>query len=126
MWVFLNDAMVSMVADRNRPGWLVVRARLAGDLERLFGERPVEHTPAADYAWRCSVPARHVADVIAQRVVGVDYGNFKGSVDGGDDARHEAYFDVWQAMQQAQHSEAWRLMRRAGQDGADATVADHG
>ena len=32
MWVFLNDAMVSAVAHRTKPGQLMVRARLAGDL----------------------------------------------------------------------------------------------
>lgn len=110
MWVFLNDAMVSAVAHRTKPGYLMVRARIAGDLERLFPRAKVERTPDADYAFRCTVTAGLFATVLAKRVESIDYPNFKGSLAGAKGgqapstfmARSEAYYRTWDAMMDAQ------------------------
>lgn len=102
MWVFLNNAMVSAVAHRTKPGHLMVRARLAGDLERLFPRAKVERTPAADYAYRCTVTRGAFARVLASRAESIDYPNFKGSLAPGDSNRSRAYHDTWDAMMDAQ------------------------
>lgn len=102
MWVFLNDAMVSAVAHRTKRGHLMVRARLAGDLERLFPGVDVERTPNADYAYRCTVTRARFAKVMAARAESIDYPNFKASLKPGDANRSRAYHDTWDAMMDAQ------------------------
>lgn len=106
MWVFLNDAMVSAVAHRTKPGQLMVRARLPGDLERLFPGAKVERTPDADYAYRCTVGRKTFAELLAARAESIDYPNFKGSVAGAGgshpNARYRAYHRTWDAMMDGQ------------------------
>lgn len=52
MWICLNDAFLSIVAHRDKPGVLLVRARRPGDIERTFpgvtthqDTHPVDGTP---------------------------------------------------------------------------------
>lgn len=111
MWVFLNDSMVSVVAHRTKPRHLMVRARLEGDLLRLFpGGVVVERTPDADYAYRCTVTRAKLAKALAARAEAIDYPNFKGSLASarGDQSpatmrvRSQAYHRTWDAMMDAQ------------------------
>ena len=53
MWIFLKDAFLSVVANRDDPNCLLVRGRFAGDIERTFPEADVVETPHADYRLRC-------------------------------------------------------------------------
>lgn len=96
MWVFLSDAFLSIVAHRDQPDDLMVRARLPGDIERAFPGRVAEHTPRADYPYRAIIPRAIVAKVLSDAATEIEYDNFKGSVP--DPARHDAYFEVWRAM----------------------------
>lgn len=109
MWIFLNNAFVSIVQDPQRADGLVVRARLDGDLERLFPGKQVISLPFRDYAFRTFVSKAEVAEVLSKQVLGIDYGNFKGSVE--DRARHDAYLGVWSVMWRAQEA-ALRPSRR--------------
>lgn len=104
MWVFLNDAMLSAVAHRTKRGHLMVRARIAGDLERVFPGVDVERTPAADYAYRCTVTRTRFTAAMADRVNRIDYPNFKASLKPGDRVRAKAYHDTWDAMMDAQQT----------------------
>lgn len=110
MWIFLNNAMISIVAHRDRPAALLVRARLRGDIERVFPEAVVEETPAADYRFRAVLPAGTVARVLAGAVAAIRYDNFKASV--AEPRRASAYHDVWYTMLEEQRGqlreEAWR------------------
>ncbi len=94
MWIFLNNAFLSIVAHRDKPDLLLVRARAEGDIERTFPD--AETCPVADYRYRAELPRQEVATAIAERVSGIDYDNFKGSVQETD--RHDAYLHVWSAM----------------------------
>jgi hypothetical protein len=80
MWICLNDGFVSVVADPEIPGNLLVRARSAKHLKALAPEVRITKTPKRDYGWRVSLPADIVASIIANRVVEIDYDNFKDSV----------------------------------------------
>lgn len=104
MWIFLSNAFVSVVADRRDRTRLLVRARLAEDLARVFPDADVAETPAADYRFRASVPRAQVANAIARQVRAIRYDNFKGSVPVGDDERHDAYLGVWGVMHRLQES----------------------
>jgi hypothetical protein len=96
MWIFLSDAFLSIVAHRDKPGVHLVRARAAGDIKRVFPEAKVLKTPTADYAYRAEIPAEKVADVIAKKLLTIDYPNFKNTV--AESWRHHAYMDVWSDM----------------------------
>lgn len=120
MWIFFNDAFISVVAARGKPDHVMVRARVRGDLERLFvgaGDR-VEHTPEADYSWRLVAARTEVAQLLSDEIMErVDYDNFKNSVAEND--RHDAYLRTWMAMRDLQRSrvvaeETKRRKRRRG------------
>jgi hypothetical protein len=96
MWIFLNDAFLSIVSDKDDPGNLVVRARHHGDIRRVFPEVKVVITPEADYRYRARVPRTLVAEKIASQIAEIDYTNFKDSVT--DESRHFVYFQVWRQM----------------------------
>lgn len=93
MWICFNDGFVSAVADRRRPGRLLVRARKREHLQKLFPWRRIKATPKADYAYRVSVGRRAFARLVAKRIAGIDYSNFKDSV--SDDRLHDLYAGFW-------------------------------
>jgi hypothetical protein len=106
MWIFLNDAFLSIVEDRDDKTRLLVRARVAGDIEKAFPDATVTHTPRADYAYRAFVRREVVAEVIERRVGEIAYPNFKNSV--RDHARHDAYMGVWSVMRRYQEPRSGR------------------
>ena len=100
MWIFLSDAMLSIVEDRDDPSCLVVRARLPGDIERTFPEAKIIELKERDYRFRAFLRRELVADRVKKAVLDIRYGNFKDSVP--DSARHDAYLGVWDVMHSAQ------------------------
>jgi hypothetical protein len=110
MWLFLNNAYLSVVADRDKPSHLLVRARFKGDLEAVFGEIAVQETPAADYRFRARIPRNAVADLLAAAVLGITATNFKASVKDG--WRHDLYLRVWSLLREAQQQRAPKPRKR--------------
>lgn len=114
MWIFLNRSMVSIVEHHNKPGVLLVRGRLAGDVQRFLGlpaKSPrVTSSPTRDYLYRAEATVQEVEEAVARAVRSINYGNFKGSVD--NEARHDAYVSVWSAMYRAQANEQREAERR--------------
>lgn len=96
MWILMNNSMLSIIRHRDRPDDLLVRARLAGDIERVFPDAQVVEGAGSDYRFRATVPRSTVAEAVSRRLRDIDYGNFKNSV--REPARHGAYFDVWHAL----------------------------
>jgi len=96
MWIFLNDAFLSIVDKDGDGTTLLVRARREGDLERAFPGADVHETRDHDYRYRAQVNRETVAQAIADLVRHVDYSNFKSTV--RDPARHAAYMGVWEVM----------------------------
>jgi hypothetical protein len=96
MWIFLSDSFLSIVAHRDKPGVLLVRARRAGDIEAVFPDGKTRVDETTDYPHRAEVPAEAVAQAVAERVRGIGYDNFKDSV--RERGRHDVYFDVWEMM----------------------------
>lgn len=100
MWICLNDAFFSIVNDGRYEDELLVRARREGDLKKVFGVEETR-TPHRDYLFRAYINKAVVAEVIASRIVDIDYDNFKDSVD--DTLLHDTYAAFWSkhyAMQQ--------------------------
>jgi hypothetical protein len=96
MWICLNDAFLSIVAKDCPPDHLLVRARRKGDIERVFPGVVARESRHTDYRWRAAVPRERVAQAIAERLLSIDYDNFKDSV--ADRALHDAYARVWGVM----------------------------
>lgn len=99
MWIFLNDAMLSIVEHRDDAGTLLVRARIRGDIQRVFPDAAVAENQMADYRFRANVAREAVAAALASAVHAIDYPNFKASV--RETTRHDAYLNVWSAMAHA-------------------------
>ena len=97
MWLCLNDAFVSVVQDLNNKDNLLVRARDAESIPRLFGTfvEVIKHA-GTDYLYRASIPKSIVASTIAYNIVGIDYGNFKNSVE--DPQLRSVYGNFWDIM----------------------------
>ena len=102
MWIHLNDAFLSIVAHLDEPDMLLVRARIAGDIERTFPSVEVTETPHADYRFRAPVLRDEVARVLAARVAAIPYPNFKASIARDEPTRHDAAMEVWQVMRRLQ------------------------
>ncbi len=116
MWVSLSDSFLSIVALEGPaadPAQLLVRARVAGDIERVFPAATVTSLPNADYAYRAVVTRADVTAALAAAVDGIHYTNFKNSV--SDRARHDAYLECWIAMHELQRRKAGRRVRRLTQ-----------
>lgn len=96
MWLFLSDAMLSIVQKPGDKEVLTVRARIKGDIEAVFPEAKVVEGGGTDYRFRAKIPREEVATAMAEQVRNLSYANFKGSVH--EDARHPAYMDVWDVM----------------------------
>jgi hypothetical protein len=96
MWIFMNNAFLSVVDKGGDGSTLLVRGRKAGDIELVFPEAKVQETPQNDYRFRARIDRETVAQVVAESIRSVRYPNFKGSVP--DRKRHDAYMDVWQVM----------------------------
>jgi len=120
MWVFLHDAFLSIVEDTSDGNKLLVRARVKGDIERVFEDlledQKVEETNDRDYRFRISLPRSTVAFQMESEVLGIEYPNFKSEVKETD--RHNAYLDVWFTMTQLQASR--KLAERGVRDNRPA------
>lgn len=102
MWVAMNDSFVSIVQDNTDPKSVVVRARVEEDLENLFPEHSAEiiETDDSDYRFRLFLDKIYVADRIKERVLDIDYFNFKDSVK--QSWRKIAYLKIWQVLYDVQ------------------------
>ncbi len=100
MWLCMTDAFLSVVQPSSTEDptgeMLLVRARLRGDIRRVFPGATERHVPGRDYAFRALIPRQQVALAVAKRVAGIDYGNVKGATQERD--RHDAYAECWGAM----------------------------
>ena len=105
MWIFLNNAFLSIVTPAGHDDHnLMVRARVKGDIQRVFPRARVVEAPKADYRFRASISRDTVATAIAKFVIyELDYPNFKNSIpkDKDGDKRHSAYTEVWNVMAKA-------------------------
>ncbi len=101
MWIFTSESFISVVADRDDPKKLLVRARVAGHIEALFPAAKVFQVEGSDYLHRALVPRKTVKQVVARHVESIGYDNFKNSV--RDWELHESYMGVWRVMHDLQN-----------------------
>jgi hypothetical protein len=109
MWLVLNDAFLSIVEHDTDKSFLRVRARVEGDIERVFPGVPVQLMKVSDYAYHANVLRAVAGPRIAELVANIDYSNFKNSVKEHD--RHAAYLTIWSAMSRLQQDRFWGTKR---------------
>jgi len=101
MWIMMNNSYLSIVSKDCGPAELLVRARRAGDIERVFPYAKVTRNTNSDYLYRAVLPRDVVKQALAAMIDHIDYPNFKDSVEDG--SLHAAYVSVWCAMAGLQH-----------------------
>lgn len=113
MWIIHpHGGFLSAVQHNDDPSLLVVRARIAADLEALAWTANADREDGppftitggdltTDYPWRVIVPRKAFAAYVADLVANVDYGNVKAKVYVNDLngipgwRRAEVYGRVW-------------------------------
>ena len=98
MWVALSEGWLSIVAHRDKPDHLLVRARNPKHIQRPFPNEVMYTNADADYPFRADVPREDVARFLVSRLETMTYDNFKHTID--EDAYHDAALDVWRTMYQ--------------------------
>jgi hypothetical protein len=101
MWIMTNNGYLSIVSKDCGPADLLVRARRAGDIEKVFPNAKVTRQTDSDYLYRAVLPRDVVKQALAAMIDLIDYPNFKDSVE--DRSLHAAYVSVWCAMAGLQH-----------------------
>ncbi len=114
MWLFLSNAFLSVVSKGPDPDKLCVRARVKGDIERVFPGFEVVPNAGTDYPYRAYIPRELVASRMADLINGLGYGNFKNAV--VEPERHDAYMRVWEAMYRYQRAAIGVSSRRSHDD----------
>lgn len=95
MWIFFNDAMLSIVDPLAPAGHLMVRARLMRDIINVFPSAEVLSTPGTDYPFRAFISRAEVANAVTDRILRIGYPNFKASIPPRAQHRHDVYSRVW-------------------------------
>lgn len=102
MWLITAQGFYSVVAHRNDPEKLLVRARVREDLETLREQIPdmrIFSDRQADYRWRAIVSRAEWVVALAQLAEEIDYANFKNAVRDSQGAdRSRLYARVWEAL----------------------------
>ena len=102
MWIVFNKSFLSIVKNRNNENQLLVRARVKGDIEKIFEDADVFEDENADYQYRSYIIKENVANVISNELLKIDYDNFKSSVSKDDIDKSHPYMNVWSALNKLQ------------------------
>ena len=96
MWLFVSGGFVSIVAHRDDPMHLLVRARHPEHIAALFPDLTPTVLLSADYRYRVVVHRVAVQRALSHYLASMEYDNFKASID--DDTYHDACLKIWQTM----------------------------
>lgn len=103
MWIFLPDSHISIVQHDAESRLLQVRARIRGDIERVFPEAHVAEDETADYRFCAALSRERIAHAISLQVQHVTYPSLVEAIPDDTDERREAYTTVWARMAEEQH-----------------------
>lgn len=105
MWICNNDGFISAVIyDKDETGnTLAIRARFKADLERIFPDKTVIANAGTDYKYRIYISKQELAKLMYDRIMNIDYTNFKDSV--SDHKLHNLYNNFWYIGYTFQHEE---------------------
>src|SRR6478672_13757743 len=110
MWIMTNNSYLSIVSKDCGPADLLVRARRAGDIEKVFPNAKVTRQTDSDYLYRAILPRDVVKQALAAMIDLIDYPNFKDSVE--DRSLHAAYVRIRAFAQDALRDRSIRPLRQ--------------
>ena len=96
MWIGHNKGWVSIVAHRDKPEYLLVRARKSEHITEIWENADVYENENADYRYRADILRQEVARNLGYNIVDIQYTNFKNSVK--ERKLAGAYHDIWNVM----------------------------
>jgi len=96
MWLALSNGWLSIVAHRDKPDYLLVRARNENHIESYFPDADIYILADADYPYRADVSRLDVGITIGRYIHEIQYDNYKNSVN--EEELHDALISVWQTM----------------------------
>ncbi len=96
MWLYVSGGFLSIVAHRDKPEHLLVRARHPDHINALFPEADITIMPSADYPFRVVLHRMVVERAVGRYITQMSYDNFKSSVTDND--YHDACMSVWHTM----------------------------
>jgi hypothetical protein len=96
MWIAHSEGWLSIVAHRDLPGHLLVRARAHDHITSMFPDAEVYRLDQADYHYRADIQRTVVAEILAERLEMIEYDAFKGSV--SESRLHKAFVRIWEVM----------------------------
>jgi hypothetical protein len=100
LWIQFNNAFLSIVENRENTTESLVRARVKGDIEKVFPEADVFEDNNADYKYRAFISKAIVAEKIMLKVTEINYDNFKNSVK--EIERKKVYSNIWAELRKFQ------------------------
>jgi hypothetical protein len=114
VWIFTTIGFFDLVANREKVGWIIVKARCEADIWNLYKgyrdrfpmQKPVSN-PAWDYRWGIHMKQQHASRLVAQLVSEINYSLFKGAVHQNPTQQKKArtYLDIWARMRRVQDEE---------------------
>lgn len=99
-WIITNEGFYSIVTHPTNKKLLQVRARRAGDIEKLFPEAEVIEIDGRDYSFRAYLGRKEVGRAFGEVLGDISYPNFKDSIK--DKALKAACNAVWGIMAKLQ------------------------
>lgn len=104
MWIFTKQGFVSIKQHNGNPKKLLIRARVHGDLEKIFPGCKVIANAGTDYKFRTTISRNAAAAEIANAVFSINYTEgFKTSVD-DHDRRAPFYLRIWEMLEDMQEA----------------------
>ena len=107
MWIFTQKGFLSIVRHTDKPNALIVRSRFQGHIEKIFPKAHVIEDAERDYRFRAELSDKAVSELIGKLVLGIDYDNFKNSLDTNDKRYLNCCLDVYISV--ARNSSEWDL-----------------
>jgi hypothetical protein len=98
VWIFTKQGFISIKRHIDDPKKLLIRARVNGDLEKIFPGCKVSKNTGTDYKFRTTVDRAAAVSQIAKAVSDISYTEgFKTSVD-DHDRRAPFYLRIWEML----------------------------
>jgi hypothetical protein len=114
MWIATTSGFFSVVADSQRSGRMLIRARCRADIFNLYkaqqGLQSMESPTSdemRDYRWRISIDRIDWIILAGRLAQEVDYPNFKSAVHqhADQDNKYGPYLQIWSTMKGLQERE---------------------
>lgn len=114
MWIFTTKGMFDLVCNRDRKGFMIIKARCKADIWNLYNEhhdsirmsKPVTDD-LWDYRWGIHIGKNAAQRLVAELVSEINYSLFKGAVHKNptQDAKERPYLEIWARMLRVQDEE---------------------